>query len=395
MILKTSLYIHIPFCKSKCSYCDFFSVACGNQNIPEEYISSLCNEIKIRKAENKVDLLETVYIGGGTPSLFRPEQFSAILREVFSGLKIPPKEITVEANPDDISKELLESFYSFGVTRISCGIQSFNDSALKNVKRRGNEKIICASLELIKKYWKGIFSADLISGLPKEDEKSFLQTLNELFQFRPEHISMYSLTIEDETPLGKSFLSGDIDYDFEKADEIWISGRNFLLKNGYGHYEVSNFCLPGFECQHNLVYWNQNDYIGCGAGGTGTFYGKKSVRFTNAADIKKYIQFWKDAKSSTGAPGTEEKLSAETQSFEFFMMGLRTLRGVSREEYKKRFFSDFPEKFIVLFDRWAEKGLCCIKEISKNDKNKNILEHFYSLNEEGILFLNRFLEELL
>ncbi len=387
MILNTSIYIHIPFCKSKCAYCDFFSIACGEQNVPDEYISSLCNEIKIRKAEKKIDALETVYIGGGTPSLLNASQLSTVMKEVFSGLKNKPKEITVEANPDDISKELLEYFYSCGITRISCGIQTFNGSALKNVRRRGNEKIILDALFLVKKYWKGVFSADLISGLPQEDEKSFLRTLEDLLNFRPEHVSMYSLTIEEDTPLGKSLLNGDFDYDYDKADEIWILGRDFLMKNGYGHYEVSNFCLPGFECKHNLVYWNQNDYIGCGAGGTGTFYGKNGFRFTNDTDIKKYISFWKNAVSSEGAPGTEEKLSAETQIFEFFMMGLRTLSGVSREEFKKRFGSDFPEKFIAVFERWAAHGFCGVKEISG--------EHFYSMNEKGILFLNRFLEEIL
>ncbi len=387
MILKTSLYIHIPFCRSKCSYCDFFSVACGEKSVPDEYISSLCNEIKIRKAENKIDFFETVYIGGGTPSLLTPAQLSAILKEVFSGLNAVPEEITIEANPDDISRELLEEFYSCGITRISCGVQTFNDSALKNVKRRGNEKIILRALELIKKYWKGTFSADLISGLPFENQKSFIKTLDELLKFRPEHISVYSLTIEEETPLGKSFFSGKADYDFENADKIWISGRDFLVKNGYGHYEVSNFCLPGFECQHNLAYWRQKDYVGCGAGGTGTFYGKKAVRFTNAADIQKYILFWKKADSSKNAPGTREELSVETQAFEFFMMGLRTLSGVSREDYKRRFGSDFPEKFAVVFERWMKNGLCGVKEISG--------EHFYSMNENGILFLNRFLEEIL
>lgn len=385
--MNTSIYIHIPFCKSKCSYCDFFSIACGERKIPDEYISSLCNEIKIRKTENKIDALETVYIGGGTPSLLETRQLSAILKEVFSGLNNKPKEITVEANPDDISKELLEEFYSCGITRISCGIQTFNDSALKNVRRRGNGKIILDALFLVQQYWKGVFSADLISGLPHEDRESFVKTLDELLKFRPEHVSMYSLTMEEDTPLGKLLLNGGFDYDFDKADEIWISGRDFLLKNGYEHYEVSNFCLPGFECQHNLVYWKQNDYIGCGAGGTGTFYGKNGLRFTNATDIKKYISFWKRAVSSEDAPGSEEKLSAETQSFEFFMMGLRTFGGVSREEYKKRFGSDFPEKFIAVFEQWMARGFCGVKEISG--------EHFYFMNEKGILFLNRFLEELL
>lgn len=393
--MKTSLYIHIPFCRSKCSYCDFFSVPCGNQNVPDKYIASLCNEIKIRKAERSADSLETVYIGGGTPSILTEGQLFRIMNEVFSGLRKEPEEITVEANPDDISKDFLDALASCGVTRISCGIQTFNASALKNVKRRGTDKVSRSAAELIKTYWKGIFSADLISGLPGESEKSFLRTLDELLRFKPEHISMYSLTLEEETPLGKSFYDGTLEYDFDMADKIWIAGRNFLIEKGYGHYEVSNFCLPGFECRHNLAYWNQDDYIGCGAGGTGSFYGKNALRFTNTSELKKYVLFWKDSVSTENAPGSAERLSWETQAFEFFMMGLRTLRGISREEYERRFSAGIPEKIAAVFKHWTEKGLCCEKLSPSPVARRGAPEHFYSMTEEGILFLNRFLEEIL
>lgn len=393
--MKTSLYIHIPFCRSKCSYCDFFSVPCGNQNVPDEYIASLCNEIKIRKTERSADSLETVYIGGGTPSILTEGQLFRIMNEVFSWLRKEPEEITVEANPDDISKDFLDALASCGVTRISCGIQTFNASALKNVKRRGTDKVSRSAAELIKTYWKGIFSADLISGLPGESEKSFLRTLDELLRFKPEHISMYSLTLEEETPLGKSFYDGTLEYDFDMADKIWIAGRNFLIEKGYGHYEVSNFCLPGFECKHNLAYWNQDDYIGCGAGGTGTFYGKNALRFTNTSELKKYISFWKDSVSTENAPGSAERLSGKTQAFEFFMMGLRTLRGISREEYERRFSAGIPEKISAVFKRWTEKGLCREKLSPSPVARCGAPEHFYSMTEEGILFLNRFLEEIL
>ncbi len=393
--MKTSLYIHIPFCRSKCSYCDFFSVPCGNQNVPDEYIASLCNEIKIRKAERSADSLETVYIGGGTPSILTEGQLFRIMNEVFSGLRKEPEEITVEVNPDDISKNFLGALALCGVTRISCGIQTFNGSALKNVKRRGTDKVSRSAAELIKTYWKGIFSADLISGLPGESEKSFLRTLNELLKFKPEHISMYSLTLEEETPLGKLFYDGTLEYDFDMADKIWIAGRNFLIEKGYGHYEVSNFCLPGFECRHNLAYWNQDDYIGCGAGGTGTFYGKNALRFTNTSELKKYVSFWKDSVSTENAPGSAERLSGKTQAFEFFMMGLRTLRGISREEYERRFSAGIPEKIAAVFKHWTEKGLCREKLSPSPVARRGAPEHFYSMTEEGILFLNRFLEEIL
>lgn len=317
------------------------------------------------------------------------------MNEVFSGLRKEPEEITVEANPDDISKDFLDALASCGVTRISCGIQTFNASALRNVKRRGTDKVSRSAAELIKTYWKGIFSADLISGLPGESEKSFLRTLDELLKFKPEHISMYSLTLEEETPLGKSFYDGTLEYDFDMADKIWIAGRNFLIEKGYGHYEVSNFCLPGFECRHNLAYWNQDDYIGCGAGGTGTFYGKNALRFTNTSELKKYVSFWKNSVSTENAPGSAERLSWETQAFEFFMMGLRTLRGISREEYERRFSAGIPEKIAAVFKRWTEKGLCREKLCPSPVARRSAPEHFYSMTEEGILFLNRFLEEIL
>lgn len=386
--MKTSLYIHIPYCVSKCSYCDFFSISCGKKSVPDEYVNALCNEIKIKKEEKKINFFETIYIGGGTPSLLSKNQICKIISSALCGLNEKPKEITIECNPDDITKELLESFSFAGINRLSVGIQTFNENSLKFVERRSSLKQVFLALEIIKKNWKGIFSADLISALPEETEKSFKKTLKNLLKYKPNHISMYSLTIEPSTPLGKSLSSGKLFYDFEKADSLWIYGRNFLQKKGYIQYEVSNFCKKGFECAHNLVYWRLENYEGCGAGATGTIYGENGIRFTNTNDIQNYISFWNSCNAKPeNAPGIKEELSLETQSFEFFMMGLRTLRGISEEEYRRRFNSALPEKFINEFNLWKKKKLAHIKIINK--------EHFYSLTKKGILFLNDFLESLL
>ncbi len=360
--------------------------------VPDEYVLSLCNEIKIRKAFNNIDSLNTVYIGGGTPSLLRKEQLKKIMDAVFFALKKNPDEVTIEVNPDDVSEEELDIYSSLGITRISCGIQSLNHDALKNVNRRADEKQNISAMNILKNHWKGIFSVDLISGLPFENEELSLETLSKVIAFRPKHISLYSLTIEEETPLGKKLLGNPCMYDFDLADKIWIIGRDFLLKNGYFQYEVSNFCLSGYECKHNMVYWNLNDYLGCGSGGTLSVYGRNAVRFTNVCDVNKYIDYWKnidflDKDCLKNAPGTKENLSIETQKFEFFMMGLRTLKGVSEEDFKKRFSTGFPKKVMSTFKKWEEKGLCSIKNING--------EHFYSLNMEGILFLNDFLTEIL
>ena len=210
----SSLYIHIPFCISKCAYCDFFSKPQGKKNnandssvIPDNYVSSLCNEILFRLNQNQVIELNTIYIGGGTPSLLSKNQFEKIFDTIKSAVKLAPIcEITVEMNPDDVTKDLLEVLYSCGVNRISCGIQSMNDSALKKACRRANASINKYALKLLSENWKGDISVDLISGLPGDDEKTLLASLNEVCELNPSHISLYSLTIEDETLFGKMFI---------------------------------------------------------------------------------------------------------------------------------------------------------------------------------------------
>lgn len=395
-----SLYIHIPFCKSKCSYCDFFSIPCGENLIPDFYIDALINELNFRKNYYGITEFSTVYIGGGTPSLLSSSQLQKILNAIY---KInTPKEITIEANPEDLTKELLLFMQENGINRISCGVQSLQNKVLSYVKRRGTVNSTLRGLNLIKDNWKGIFSLDIISGLPLETEEEFVEDLKNICLFNPHHISMYSLTIEENTPLGKAFNSGKIDYNFEKADDLWIKGRDFLEKNGYMQYEISNFSKPGYICNHNMSYWNLLDYVGIGAGGTGTIYSKNNIintsnlktkRWTNTKNIDEYIKFWinkentKNLSDNLLAKNFLEELEIiekDIESFEFFMMGLRTLFGVSLKEYKKRFNKDFPCKFYEIFNKWKKKNLCVIKN---ND--------FYSLNKEGLLFLNDFLSSLL
>ncbi|MEE1057981.1 MAG: radical SAM family heme chaperone HemW, partial [Treponema sp.] len=274
-----SLYIHIPFCKSKCEYCDFFSVPCGNKCIPDEYVDALVQELDFRIKLYKVHRFSTVYIGGGTPSLLKPIQLEKIMKKVLS-LGIP-SEITMEVNPEDVTEELLVSMNDLGINRISCGIQALNDKVLQSVKRRGCVENIFDKIELIKKSWNGIFSVDIISALPNQSKSDFLDGLKKIVSFEPEHISMYALTIEESTPLGKKLQKGQLSYDFEAADEMWIAGRDFLINSGYVHYEVSNFAKKGFDCEHNMAYWKLKNYIGIGAGAVGTIYSDRTVRWSN------------------------------------------------------------------------------------------------------------------
>lgn len=379
--MNISLYLHIPFCRSKCDYCDFFSVPCGKNNISDEYIDALCNEIDFRCKKNDIDVIDTVYVGGGTPSLLNFSQLKRITETFLKFSRVPVSEFTVEVNPDDVSESLLESFEKCGVTRLSCGIQAFEENVLAGVKRRSSSDTVIKALELIKKNWHGVFSADIIAALPGQTKKSFEMGLEKLISYEPEHISMYSLTIEEETPLGKAVYSDKISYDFDKADEIWLSGKDILTENGYEQYEVSNFSLPGYKARHNMAYWQLKNYIGCGAGATGSLYGDSGVRFTNTIDIQEYCSFWNSSEIDyENAPGIKENLSPETQSFEFIMMGLRTLSGISIVEYKKRFGHEIPDKIKKVMEKWAE-----------NKRAEYKKDAGFALTSEGLLFLNEFL----
>lgn len=377
--MESSLYIHIPFCISKCAYCDFFSKP--YEAVPDSYIDALCNEIGFRISENNIKKLKTIYIGGGTPSLLTENQLKKIFSRIKSSVKLAfDVEITIEVNPDDVTETLLRALFDCGVTRISCGIQSMNDAVLKKACRRADVQTNKNAMEIMSQKWKGEVSYDLISGLPGESEESLIAGLNELCLYKPDHISLYSLTIEENTPFGKQLAAGNLDYDFDYADKLWLAGRNFLEAQGYKWYEVSNFCLPGKECRHNLVYWNHGNYIGCGSGACGTVYKPdgSGFRWTNNSDIDEYIKV-----QNGQPPQSSENIELETSQFEFFMMGLRKTIGISEKEYKEIFACDLPEKFLSLFNAWKEKGLCTLTQDGR-----------YAMSREGMLFLNRFLEEL-
>ena len=385
-----SLYIHIPFCKSKCEYCDFFSVPCGNKCIPDEYVDALLQELDVRIKLYNVHKFSTVYIGGGTPSLLKPIQLEKIMKKVLS-LGIP-SEITMEVNPEDVTEELLVTMNDLGINRISCGIQSLNDEVLRCVKRRGCVENIFDKIELIKKTWNGIFSVDIISALPNQSKSDFLDGLKKIVSFEPEHISMYALTIEESTPLGKKLQKGQLSYDFEAADEMWIEGRDFLINSGYVHYEVSNFAKEGFVCEHNMAYWKLKNYLGIGAGAVGTIYSDRTIRWSNSTKLDSYISFWNKNLSDIKIDElcniqSVENIDFNIQVFEYFMMGLRTSYGICKEEFEARFNIPIPEKFIKIFNEWEQKQMCQ-KKVSFN-------KTYYSLNSSGLLLLNEFLTELI
>ena len=425
------LYVHIPFCTSKCSYCDFFSVPCAKK-IDDEYIDAVLNEAACTASLRDIDSWKTIYVGGGTPSLLSEKQIDRLFSGLLKMSRKAPLEVTMEVNPSDVTESLLDAASASGVTRISCGIQSFSDASLCRVRRRSRASDVYRALSLFEKKRPHALSVDMIARLPEETDASFASGLKTLLSYAPDHISLYSLTVEEGTPLCSEIESGKILHDIDVSDALWISGRDFLCGAGYEQYEVSNFCRRGCECLHNLAYWNLESYAGIGAGATGTFYRKDvSARFTNTRDIEAYTRFWKskkidaddlrsriflsddfrtahlraerehrDEKRMTQGdavqayterrfgeiPFSVEYIDKKTEAFEFFMMGLRMTRGICRETYEAR-FGAFPEKAEALFTAWEGRGLALRRK--KNGRR------FYALTKEGLLFLNEFLEALL
>ena len=378
----TSLYIHIPFCVSKCSYCDFFSIPTNTRQncIPDDYINAVCNELKYRIKLLDVSKIQTVYIGGGTPSLLTSSQISRLCNEIKKSGLTGDYEFTFEVNPDDVNEDLLHCLDQNGINRISCGIQSFSESVLKCVHRRADSVQNRDCFKLFEQFWNKKLSVDLICGLPGETENSMLEGLEFVVNQNIPHISFYSLCVEEETPLGAAINNNTQNYDQDFADELWIKGRDFLLSHGYVQYEVSNFCLPGYECIHNMTYWTHKSYIGCGSGATGTIYNQdEDLRYTNTKSINKYIDSWnKVLKMPQNVPQTVEKISHKTSVFEYFMMGLRTSRGVSPKEYEEL----FNEKIPVLI----------LKKLQSKCRKSS--QGYYYFDSNQLLFLNTFLEDL-
>ena len=267
-VLCRSLYIHIPFCRSKCAYCDFFSIPWGE--VPDGYVDALLSEIRFHRECMHTGPLETVYFGGGTPGLLSFRQLERIMAQILPQC-VSGAEITLEVNPENVTAELLRCAAGSGINRFSVGIQSLDDRVLRAVNRNATAAVSLGALELLAASGM-VFSADMIAGLPEQRDRDFVQGLQRIMSFRPSHVSLYALTVAEHTPLAQQIRRGSIRCSDARIDRQWITGRNMLEAGGYLQYEVSNFALPGKESRHNSVYWQQKPYTGAGAGASGTWY---------------------------------------------------------------------------------------------------------------------------
>jgi oxygen-independent coproporphyrinogen-3 oxidase len=359
--LKTgaSLYIHIPFCGSFCDYCDFYSVATKNisEGYIESFITSLIKDINYQIEYFDIDEIPTVYIGGGTPSVLGTK-----IARLFDALKrIPffsPKEFTVEANPESITEEFLLLCRQGGVNRLSLGAQTFHEPSRLSVNRKGDALLLEDRLTLATRYFSGgqtgfDLSLDLMTGLPYQDEKIIIEDINRIRAYGPSHISLYSLTVENKTPLEEKIKTKKIILpDGDKADSLWLLGRELLENEGYNHYEVSNFAIDGKRSLHNMRYWQMKNWIGAGPSASGTLTDEETAqakRFTYAQDVGEYI------KTPLITSAHCEKIDKNTFLKDTILMGFRCNEGPDKELFKRRFGRTLEEYIPKTLAKWEKK----------------------------------------
>jgi oxygen-independent coproporphyrinogen III oxidase len=331
------LYIHVPFCVRKCIYCDFFSLPYDEPAV-RRYVDALCRELSLKK--NLADILKTIYIGGGTPTLLPAECFGQIFRCFDENYSFSSRiEITVEANPGTVDKAKIDTLLSLGSNRLSLGVQSFNDNELMTLGRIHSSDEAVRSIESIIRAGLKNFSIDLMYGIPGQSMESWMESLTKATELSPSHISAYELTLEENTPLFKLIKSGNPPFLTKGGKEGFLNKMNmldedlilemynhaidYLAGRGYEHYEISNFARPGFQCLHNLNYWDRGEYIGAGAGAHSF---ARNVRSVNTTDISEYI-----ARLEGGhTPGIQStRLSPDDALKEFIFLGLRKTEGIS------------------------------------------------------------------
>lgn len=339
------LYIHIPFCARKCLYCDFLSFEADEQ-IRAAYVTALCGEMHSASEAVSDRVVETVYLGGGTPSLLTPAQIRVIMKTVQSSFTLDEEaEISIECNPGTVDAAKLAAMRESGINRVSFGLQSADEAELEMLGRIHRWDEFERSFAMAREAGFDNISVDLMFALPGQNPAVFKRSLLKVTELEPEHISVYSLIPEEGTPIGDRINSGGIKASDEKTDRKMYRDANRLLKNcGYERYEISNFARPGRECRHNEGYWTGREYLGFGLGASGYFGG---VRYRNEADITEYLKRPAGDGVLRFAPAAAEhhELSVREKIEEFMFLGLRRSSGVSEAEFRKRFIYDMDELY--------------------------------------------------
>lgn len=351
------IYIHIPFCKSKCYYCDFISFP-NSYGESKYYINYLLREMDLYKEKLASYRIRTIFIGGGTPSHIEGKYIYKVLDHIYKNFNVKDlEEVTIEANPGTLDEEKLKIYKEAGINRVSLGVQSLDDQLLKGIGRSHTSRDVYDSIEKIRKAGFSNINVDLIFGLADQGLKECERALREMARLDIEHISHYSLIVEDNTLMDKWHREGKIqlpDEDLER--EMYYLSKEILKDRGYKHYEISNFAKPGFESQHNLFYWQLKPYIGFGLASHSNLAG---WRFWNLDRFKDYYHSIDLGKLPMA---DQEKIDREMEMAEYLILGMRLIEGISRKEFQKRFNLSVEEVYGDILEKHRKDGLVDLGE---------------------------------
>ena len=370
------IYIHIPFCRSKCEYCDFYSLPQADEETMDRYLKALCAHIRETGPQAPAYRVDTVYFGGGTPTYFGADRLAAVMSAVRESFDVDPAaEITFEANPDSVNLKLLRRLYREGFNRISLGIQSDDDDILFSIGRPHTYEDAVEAVRLARKAGFRNLSVDLMFGLPHQTTRSWLNTLEHVLELKPEHISCYGLRVEEATPLNRYYHLLDIPND-ERQVEMYLNMVEVLKRRGYHQYEISNFAQRGKLSKHNLKYWTGKEYLGFGPRASSDFAGK---RFEIVESLRDYVD---GIENHTQILVHVHEIPPRERAGEYFITRLRTTLGITKKEFEATYLLSFDPMEEILEKCFSLGHALCI-----NDR--------WRLTPEGMLLSNDIISDLL
>lgn len=357
---ELSLYIHIPFCVRKCGYCDFLS-APADEKARDWYVQALLMEIeRYRGTETADRKIKTLYIGGGTPSILSVNQLDCIIQKIKCTFNFCDDiEASIEMNPGTASKEKCRALYQMGINRLSIGLQSTNDKELNTLGRIHSYEDFLNTYTWCREAGFQNINVDLMAALPYQTVESYTTGLRKIIRLAPEHISAYSLILEEGTPFYQKYNNGCYPLPDEEQERLmYRETEQILAQAGYERYEISNYAKKGYACRHNLVYWQGGDYLGLGLGSSSYMDG---VRFHNTTDFNIYV-------NQCAYVEDREELSVQAKMEEFMFLGLRVMAGVSGTEFEKRFGKTMEDVYGDVLRKHEEEGLLQIER--KEDRKE-------------------------
>jgi len=381
-----SLYLHIPFCKRRCFYCDF-AITTGGENLRQQYVDVLCQEIALTVAQiPPIEPLQTIFFGGGTPSLLSVKQVAQILETIAKYFKLASDiDISLEANPGTVTLASLQGYKNLGINRISLGAQAFQQELLDVCGRGHTVTEIYEAVDAINNAGYENFALDLISGLPNQSMQNWQDSLDKAIAIQPKHISVYDLTIEEGTAFGKRYQAGDRPLPTEESTvAMYLAAHELLPTAGYAHYEISNYAKPDHQSQHNLTYWHNQPFYGMGMGATSYIDRQRIDRPQKMRAYLDAIARWQ----TEGVGFTAPILSDQEELMDTLMQGLRLAEGLSLNALQKIYGTDLCDRAIQCLEKYVERGWVKFVNTPRNNPTNNQIfltaPHGWLFSDEAI-----------